>query len=109
MSELSIPERVAAGAAWLDEKYPAWIDRIDVDTLNVASPCKCILGQAFGDYDTSPYDARWSPTGGYAARDRGFNVDVWDEMPYVEEEAEYADLTAEWRRLIESRRAGAVS
>jgi hypothetical protein len=109
VSELTIPERVAAGAAWLDAAMPNWIDKVDLDTLDVGSDCRCILGQTFGHYQRSPEDARWSVPDGmtYLAADRGFNV---DNNPDDEAEtAEFAELTAEWRRVIESRRAGAVS
>lgn len=44
----SIAQRVAAGARWLDELFgPQWVDRIDLNTLDLASTYRCICGQVF--------------------------------------------------------------
>lgn len=43
-------EYVASGAAFLDEKYPAWRQRIDVDTIDISDGDHCILGQLYGSY-----------------------------------------------------------
>lgn len=42
---LTIPERVAQGAAWLDEHYPGWERHIDLTRLDLSDPCRCVLGQ----------------------------------------------------------------
>ena len=44
----TIAERVARGAAYLDEREPGWWQRIDLDALDLAVPCKCVLGQLDG-------------------------------------------------------------
>lgn len=41
----TIEERVAAGAAWLDETYPGWERVLDLGTLNLAEGAHCVLGQ----------------------------------------------------------------
>lgn len=41
-------ERVQRGARLLDEKVPEWFNKIDIETLNIASCLKCVLGQLFG-------------------------------------------------------------
>lgn len=41
---------VASGAAFLDEKYPAWRQKIDVDTIDISDGDYCILGQLYGSY-----------------------------------------------------------
>lgn len=38
-------EAVANGAQLLDERYPDWYRKIDQDTLEINSVCKCICGQ----------------------------------------------------------------
>lgn len=38
-------ELVARGAELLDEKLPGWADQIDLDSLNMAVSCNCVLGQ----------------------------------------------------------------
>lgn len=123
----TISERVAAGAKWLDAHVPTWAKEIDVKRLNLADSCRCVLGQLVhgvpGDvYSFSTYldVARSSPrqpthdlTDGQAERlgivrpmtyreavSRGFHLGEYDEHG-----SEWRDLTAEWRRVIEERRA----
>ena len=38
------------GAEFLDEDFPGWADRIDVDRLDLTSGCDCVLGQLFGGF-----------------------------------------------------------
>lgn len=42
-----IAERVAAGAALLDERQPGWWQRINLDSLDLGSCVGCILGQLY--------------------------------------------------------------
>lgn len=41
----SLQERVARGAAYLDERTPGWWKRVDLEALNLGDSCDCILGQ----------------------------------------------------------------
>jgi hypothetical protein len=41
---------VAEAARLLDEKYPKWENKIDVDKLNLSEPYACILGQLYGGW-----------------------------------------------------------
>jgi len=47
----SVAARVGRGMALLDERVPGWVDRIDVDRLDVSHPGDCPLGQLFGSYE----------------------------------------------------------
>lgn len=110
MSEVksSIEERVAArvavGADWLDERHPGWVDAIDIDTLDMASDCNCILGQQFGDYANAVDD--------YPGEGDDFlTTDETTALGFYAGGADsdtgrrdYPLLTAEWKRLILSRR-----
>jgi hypothetical protein len=108
----TIAERVAAGAALLDEKLPGWDKDIDLGFLDLASPCRCILGQLHYDEGrpARSFDAGLSSLGLFPysnAVKLGFNVEP--AMPAGEddedpEDAEFAALTEEWRRLILARR-----
>lgn len=89
----SIEERVAAGARWLDEHRPGWVDRIDLETLDLGDPCRCVLGQEYGNY-TFALDEILDDV---SPASRGFNA--WATT------GEYPALTDAWRRLIEQRRA----
>lgn len=95
----TIEERIAAGAAWLDANRPGWVDRIDLDTLRLDNPCRCILGQEYGDFYTAPYEIRGVL--GEMATQLGFDAKLTDDG------ADYAELTEAWQRLILARRAGA--
>lgn len=50
MTPADARERVARGAALLDEKRPGWAERIDLPTLSMASDCMCVLGQLEGSF-----------------------------------------------------------
>lgn len=49
---MTVQDRVAAGAAFLDEKRPGWFNEIDNATLDIASAKECVCGQLFGSYST---------------------------------------------------------
>jgi hypothetical protein len=42
-------ERVARGAALLDEKEPGWRQKVNPELLEMRSECGCIIGQALDD------------------------------------------------------------
>jgi hypothetical protein len=41
---------IARGMEWLDEHMPGWSSRIDVETLDLGEPCRCVLGSLDGNY-----------------------------------------------------------
>lgn len=104
----TIEARVARGAALLDEKLPGWVDRINLDKLDLTCGCHCILGQTWdGNGDVG--EEYWLHAERLfdddsdlfvAPADHGFNA-------HDGEGEEYAALAIEWRRLILARRAGA--
>ena len=88
----TIAERVAAGAAFLDERKPGWWKRINLDTLDIYSCTACVIGQ-LGMADEgheNPFDP-----------DLGFDKAL-DAAPGM---AGYRALNRAWRRVIEARRA----
>lgn len=99
----TIAQRVAKGAALLDEKIPGWPRMVEVAILDIDDPCKCVLGQVrraqIGDDYYSAYGAMVSALHLIEEEVYGFGFDAWnhDEIPA---------LTAAWRTLIEARRAG---
>lgn len=95
----TITERVAAGAALLDEKRPGWWRRIDLNTLVLSSPCNCILGQEFDEF--------WLGLDGLELdRDRAAELG-FDAAGPCDTRSEYASLESAWTDLIEERRAAA--
>lgn len=95
----TIAERVEAGAAWLDLNRPGWVDRIDLETLDLGEPCRCILGQEYGEYQNMP-DLLWESG---LVHPYGFNAAVFGT--WAQRTDEFDALTAAWRELIERRRA----
>lgn len=123
----TIPERVAAGAAFLDEHDPQWwkadVERaIDLDTLRLESLDSCVLGQrcplsVLADYLGTDEDRlerfdrleAYRAYGGFLsginnyfeigdwARGLGFNTGRGF--------TEWDQLTAEWKRVITERRS----
>jgi hypothetical protein len=107
----TIPQRVARGAALLDEKLPGWHERIDLDRLDLASSCDCVLGQEFADHsdakaDVDPYAVGLDKLDlwGFEAAEDGF--ESYSEHDDDEADADHAALTAEWKRVILARRGG---
>lgn len=83
--------RVGEGAAFLDEKQPGWVHAIDVDTLNLASPFHCVLGQLHGSYNAGRWvhGLTW-----HRGAELGFEVDRLTT---------YASLDEAWREAIAER------
>ena len=92
---------VERGAALLDERKPGWDRKVDLEKLDLYSPCNCVLGQVYGDrlshYDGYGYNRglrllelhyQGSKLHGFTAMPNGY----------------HGNLTAAWRRLIEKRR-----
>ena len=100
----TIEERVEAGAKWLDANRPGWVDRINLKTLNLGDPCKCVLGQEYGHFNSRPFTAAMDAPAGL-----GFER---ADLPYVDRsfeaaQREYTGLTQAWRDYITARRAAA--
>lgn len=97
----SVAERVAAGAAYLDQHQPGWDAQIDLDRLNISSACDCVLGQLYGQYLRAPlFDNAES---GSDCVDRAAPLGF--AFHYPDERRSRAALTAAWHELIETRRA----
>lgn len=52
--EINVPvadftEEVLAGAAFLDENAPGWLEKIELPDLQVQMPQSCVLGQVFAE------------------------------------------------------------
>jgi hypothetical protein len=64
--------RAREGMAWLDVHAPGWVEKIDLDRLDMRSMENCVLGQLYGSYFAREADAA-KLRGGYAvAKERGF-------------------------------------
>ena len=45
--DLPVEDRVANGARWLDENFPGWEGRVDMNSLHLSDANWCICGQVF--------------------------------------------------------------
>ena len=98
----TIAERAARGAALLDEHKPGWWERIDLDTLALESPCRCILGQLWSaEHPDDPYEIALDELDLHD-KDEDFGFDKYSGPGSW---SEYALLTDAWHALIEARRA----
>ena len=105
----TIEERVAKGAALMDEKVPGWERKIDTASLDMGQCPRCVIGQVLGINETLPYLYQMSEFaekcqslglefGGYddnGIEDHGFDVSDDDD--------EYAVLGTAWLAEIARR------
>lgn len=98
----TIQERVLAGSAWLDEHRPGWVDRIDLETLDLGNGCHCVLGQEYHGFSSGLVEVDSSATWPRTAAGLGFyaRAELYDHAP----EREYDILTDAWRAFITARR-----
>lgn len=102
---LPIEVRVRNGCILLDEKYgPDWVNQIDVDTLALDNPCRCVLGQLnHGSYSRG-VEAVGLP---HAHRNQAWAEQAahgFDLGPYTSGLSGYGVLTVAWKHAILARR-----
>lgn len=88
-------ERVRRGARLLDEKVPDWFNKIDIETLSIASCLRCVLGQLFGYFGSealSKLDLCW-------------DTDEDIDYGFVDDDGFNDRLTSLWINEIKQRRS----
>jgi hypothetical protein len=85
-------ERVARGAALLDQYRPGWTGEIDVHELRIESGSDCVLGQLYGDY------------GEGRERIGILNSTHAEALGFTGGKSGWYGLNEAWRELIEDRR-----
>lgn len=88
--------QIARGVEYLDQKEgPDWVERINLDTLELSSSCNCVIGQLYesfhGQFSTEE-----------EASELGFCI------PYNKPGIWYIDLTRAWKEKIKQLRAERV-
>jgi hypothetical protein len=122
MNELTVDERVENGARWLDENFPGWEGRINIETLELQSTSDCICGQVFEEvasemgvdgYDFA-IDNLFTEANSWITAlvpndtwRRGWRVSETLGFCTYDGESEYAwaELQDSWVTLLEKRRA----
>ena len=97
----TVTERVARGAALLDEKIPGWDSRIDLDVLDIDSCAQCILGQVFAAESSYYPVARGFGAG---IDELGLDDSVIEDLGFDDTDGLITQVSAEWRRVITERR-----
>lgn len=106
MSELSVVERVAAGAEILDRAMPGWAHKIDMSILNITDSLDCILGQLYNGYWHGQSEVKDALDRDFVSTHEwcswGFDLNDWDA--YNEDDlTEYDDLHDAWNAAIMDR------
>lgn len=84
--------KIITGMKWLDLHYPGWIDKVNLDILNIRSCGLCIIGQVIGVEECKILAEKPFPF-----VKRGFMTPSYSR--------EYDTLTEEWKQAILKRRA----
>lgn len=93
MEELE--KRVDNGITFLTENRPEILHHTNLKTLDLNSLCKCVLGQAFGNYDTGLKELGLSPA---EAVLNGFALGLDDD------EHRETELTPIWKTKLRAWR-----
>lgn len=114
-------ERVARGAALLDEAKPDWVDYIDLTHFDITDPCMCALGQVYEWYAAGCHilgltasisevtDGEMAYRVQPHAHDFGFFENAHDDEETTCDArlARWQELDRAWYELIEKRKATA--
>lgn len=111
MNALNYKQRVAKGAALLDECRPGWEKEVDTSILDLSSGYLCILGQVYGAWDVGIGDLEargvervWDTQALYGFNHGATYEGAQDYARAVDKE--YYWLKRRWTELIESRTNG---
>lgn len=121
---------VQRGARWLDENFPEWTTRIDLDTLELSEANQCICGQVFADRVEVEGTEETDPSFGIESGFDYANTHLFAEanswisvaipkgeifrankvsryLGFMESDfASFHDLQRNWVRFLERRKAG---
>jgi hypothetical protein len=98
---VSIEDRVARGAAFLDKNYPGWEQNINTETLALDDCKNCIIGQAVGSFAITCSEHKIENPS-YL----GFEVEGYHFLSMKSEEREmkeYQLLELAWVKLLKDR------
>lgn len=97
---LALTHRVKRGIAWLDETVPDWRVVINLETLEMQRPWRCVLGQIFADHANGYEETNGF---GYALRTYGgptwLAQDVW-AREHGFDHTDYELLDSVWRGFL---------
>jgi hypothetical protein len=107
----TIQERVNAGAEFMDEVFPGWANRINVDKLDIIDGDHCVLGQIYGGAETMYSKYTYVVNDLYAQGHWPYNEGVMEtarELGFIGYGDDGKELTECWKNEIRSRQASAL-
>jgi hypothetical protein len=103
-------DRVARGAALLDDQRPGWAGEIDLDWLSMESCTSCVIGQLYADYFIGGriLTENLPNTFFFSAAAHGFTLPEEDQNPpaiggHAEVMRRFAALADAWRDEVRQR------
>lgn len=98
-------QQVKNGMAFLDQRFPDWLYRVNVETLDLVDCEYCVLGQLCGDYEVAATALKLGYIYGEEFRNLAF-IGVPSTGADTEwEDQNWEELTKEWKCQIIERRA----
>lgn len=94
LKERVFSDLVENGVSYLNGHNPGWLEKIDLERLDLGRNCNCILGQLYGHYS----NAFWAGFGMCAHEGYGFKLHPAHGVH------EYKMLTSIWKRKIQELR-----
>jgi hypothetical protein len=86
-------QRVRNGIALLDQCYPGWRDSVILESLQMASCTRCVLGQLYGDY----FKGAWHIARGNGSNNiREMAIHHGFSIPYISGDPRWELLRDEW-------------
>ena len=107
--KIPVSKRVAKGASLLDRKMPGWERQVDLASLEIASCCRCMLGQLYeqfelGDERLFDKESRQRVTvNGTPAYRHGFDATSDKKIDDRPLSPQYADLDEACISLVKER------
>jgi hypothetical protein len=100
-----LQDKVARGAAMLDERVPGWFTRVPPARLDLASCSRCVLGHLYEDYGRGMFELWPDDYDSDVAAAHGFTV----RGDLASQALSWPVLTDAWREEIAKRRLAAMT
>lgn len=113
--ELTVAQRVASGAAWLDEQKPGWERIVDLPKFKIEDGCRCVLGQVFEEEHQEHQEyllpRHWASSAwswvvlyhGLGKHDPEWSIDLGFDAIHLSYQQDYEALQEAWTQLIKNR------
>lgn len=122
---MTAARRVSNGVRWLDKNVPGWEDRITLPVFDIKHACNCVCGQIFKEDAAENRPENWENYSGFDYACDHYEVGAIPEWRVVSWAvhhgfdsdgapgdgliSDYAELQAEWVRVIKKRQDACVA